>query len=441
MRILLINHRYFVASGAERYLFNVERELNAAGHKTAPFSIAYDCNEPSEWSEFFTSPVAGADEMYHDDYSGRLSALPKSLERLFYSREVENDLLRMIDAFRPDIAYVLLFRRKLSVSVLSALKKRNIPTVARISDYAFLCEENHFLRDGRTCTKCLGGNLLPGVFHACVRESVLVSAVNAIATRWHRAGGYFDLIDKFVATNSFVVEMMVKGGFARERLACIPTFVDDQTFRPVAKPERNYIVISGRIDSSKGLETAIDAISLLNDLRSPGLLPLRIFGAPQNRAYLHALERRIEQRGVAHLVSFEGHLPAQELAPIIANAAALVIPSLWFENLPNSYLEAMSSGAPVILSNLGSLTSNVRDGRDGLLFAAGDPEALAKAITRVVTDSRLAAKLREIALDKIAAEYGAARHIDRLTSLFAKTIQSSCAPEMRSGTGRRVRTL
>jgi glycosyltransferase involved in cell wall biosynthesis len=427
VRILLINHRYFVASGAERYLFNVERELNKSGDVTAPFSIQYDANLTTEWAPYFTSPIGRSDEVYHDQHARRIATAPKSLARLFYSREVERDLLRMIDRFRPDVAYVLLFRRKLSVAVLAALKQRGVPIIARISDYSFLCEEHHFLRNGTTCTKCLGGKLLPSVLHGCVRGSVATSAVNAMATHWQRKRGYFDMIDRFVATNEFVLEMMVKGGFARERLTCIPTFVDEHTFRPVQKPSADYLLFAGRIDPSKGIETAIDAIAALSQKSGQRVPPLRIYGSPQDPSYEAVLRRRVEDRGVANLVTFHGHVGEAELVEVIANAAATVIPSVWFENLPNSYLESMSCGTPVIVSDVASLQAELTDGADALLFPPGNVQALADTITRLLNDPALASRLRRGGQDLVKRVYGARHHVTKLRRLFGELAPSASA--------------
>jgi glycosyltransferase involved in cell wall biosynthesis len=433
VRILLVNHRYFVASGAERYLFNVERELKKAGHVTAPFSISYDANEPSEWSSYFTSPIGRSDEIYYDQHARRIGSTAKSLGRLFYSKEVEGDLLRMIDDFKPDVAYVLLFRRKLSVSILAALKERSIPIVVRISDYSFLCEEHHFLRDGQACTKCLDGRLTPSVRHRCVRGSLAVSAVNALATYWQRKRGFFDLIDRFVATNPFVLEMMVKGGFPRERLTCITTFVDEDRFQPAATPSADYLLFAGRLDHSKGLETAIDAMALLSRRGGRKILPLRIYGSPQDASYEATLRRRVESRQVGDFVTFHGHVPEAELAGVFANAAAALVPSVWFENLPNSYLEAMSCGTPVIVSEVASLQAELSGGIDALPFPPGDVEGLAAAIARLMNDRELATQLRRGGRELVKRVYGARDHVSKLEALFGELAPSAAARAIPGG--------
>lgn len=432
MRLLLINHRYFVASGAERYLFNIDRVLQRAGHETAVFSIDYENNEPSPWSSYFTSPIGGRNEVYFDEHRRHPTTYAKTLARLFYSPEVERDLARLIETFRPDAAYLMLFQRKLSPSVLVALRKAGVPIVVRVSDYGFLCAEHHFLRDGKMCTQCLGGRLLPGVVHGCVHNSRLISAVDATATWFHRMRGYFDLVDRFVTTNPFLTEMMIKGGFAPQRLTCIPTFADDEVFAPRRDGSADYLLYAGRLDPSKGLETLIDAMALLKRrMNSPP--PLRILGGPQYEEYKRSLIRKVEAAGLTDSISFEKPVPPAMVANILSHAIASIIPSLWFENLPNSYLEGICAGVPVIASDLGSLAAAIEDGKDGLLFRAGDAAALADSIERLLSDPELDARLRRAGPLKAQAEYSAARHLQLLTGLFDEVIASRSRSLPQSG--------
>lgn len=423
LRLLLINHRYFVASGAERYLFNIERVLQRAGHETAVFSIDYEENRPTPWSDYFTSPIGRRDEVYFDEHRRHPETYGKALARLFYSREAERDLARLIEAFRPDAAYLMLFLRKLSPSILVALRRAGVPIVVRVSDYGFLCAEHHFLREGKMCTQCLGGRLLPGVLHGCVHDSRLVSALDATATWYHRKRGYFDLVDRFVTTNPFLTEMMVKGGFAPERLACIPTFADEEVFTPrLQHGPGEHLLYAGRLDPSKGLETLIDAMAILKRRRGTPP-PLRILGGPQYEGYQKELVRRAHNAGLDEYISFEKPVAAEAVADLLSRAIASVIPSLWFENLPNFYLESISEGVPVIASDLGSLSATIADGEDGLLFRPGDPAALAGCIEKLLSNPQLDARLRRAGPLKARAEYSAQRHLQLLTDLFDELIR------------------
>ena len=68
------------------------------------------------------------------------------------------------------------------------------------------------------------------------------------------------------------------------------------------------------------------------------------------------------------------------LDTIIAGSRYTIIPSIWYDNLPNTALESFFHSKPVIASNIGSLPELVVDGFNGYLFEPGDPEDLKKKI-------------------------------------------------------------
>jgi len=64
----------------------------------------------------------------------------------------------------------------------------------------------------------------------------------------------------------------------------------------------------------------------------------------------------------------------------MASSRALIFPSIWYEGLPFTIVEAFATGTPVIASELGSMTELISDGYNGYLFPAGDVLALRQKI-------------------------------------------------------------
>jgi len=83
-----------------------------------------------------------------------------------------------------------------------------------------------------------------------------------------------------------------------------------------------------------------------------------------------------------------GVVSNHRLLPVIYSAADLfVIPSLQ-DNLPNTVIEAMACGTPVVGFNVGGIPDMVREGVTGHLVLPGDVVALGEAITGVLRDSK-----------------------------------------------------
>lgn len=427
MRILIANYRYFVSSGPERYLFNVKSRLEAMGHQVMPFSIRYSMNVPSEYERYFVSPLAGPDQVFFDQHGGGLRTKLKTLDRLFYSREVEQAVLRMVDETKPDIAYVLYYLRKLSPSLLVGLKKRGVPIVTRISDYGMFCGEHHMLRNGRPCTLCLDDGLHNEVRHACIKGSRAISALDVAATSFHRARGYFDLIDTFVTTNEFMSEMMIRGGISPDRIVCIPTFTDMARFHPGTPADPAYMLYVGRLDEPKGVHLLIEAMATLAARHGDALPELRIAGAGHTQAYVDGLHARVREAGLEGRIRFLGGVAADAVPTLFREAQFSLMPALWYENLPNSVVESLASGCPVIASDIGSLSRTVTDGVDGLLHPPGDVAALAAAMERLITDRALRDRLAAGARTTAETKHSPDRHMARLVELFGHLAPSATA--------------
>jgi glycosyltransferase involved in cell wall biosynthesis len=390
-----------------------------------PFAMRHRDNAPSPYEGYFVSPIDTHDRLYFSEYRDSPKALGASFARLFYSKEVERAVERMARETQPDIAYVLLYLRKLSPSLLVGLKRAGVPIVVRLSDYGMFCAQTYCLRDGKPCTACQGGALMPSVVHGCVEGSRAVSAVHALAMSWQRARGYFDLVDQFVVTNDFMLETMQRAGFPSDRLTCIATFVDTDRFTPAPQAPDDYILFCGRLHQVKGAHVLIDALRLL---KAQGRhVRLRIAGMGQDPRYVETLRRQVEAADLSEQVEFEGQIDPASLPSLYQRAVCSVVPALWFENLPNALLESLACGTPVIASDVGSLACTLTDGADSLLFPVGDASALAAQIARLMDDPSLRAHLAQGARRTAVELHAPDRHVTRLLDLFGRLACSEFA--------------
>ena len=103
------------------------------------------------------------------------------------------------------------------------------------------------------------------------------------------------------------------------------------------------------------------------------------------------LKTQVEERGLANAVHMLGH--RTDVAELLLPAAdAFVLPSI-FEGMPFAALEAMAAGLPSVLSDIGPHREIATDGLEGLFVPVGDPEAVAQAIDRLLTDPASAAAI------------------------------------------------
>jgi glycosyltransferase involved in cell wall biosynthesis len=135
------------------------------------------------------------------------------------------------------------------------------------------------------------------------------------------------------------------------------------------------------------MPTAIRALALLRQ-RVPGAR-LTIAGSGPERSSLEALVREL---GLGSVVAFPGRLESEAMARLYRGADLMLNPSL-VDNMPNSLLEALASGIPVVSTDIGGIRFLVDDGNTALLVPPGEPRAMAAAAERVLSEPGLAARL------------------------------------------------
>jgi glycosyltransferase involved in cell wall biosynthesis len=413
MKILIVNSRYGYVGGPERYLFNVKELLEQQGHKVIPFSIKYPINEPSEFEDYFASPLSNDESVYFKEQHQSIPSILKTLERNFYSNEVEKKLTQLIDATKPDYAIVLLYLRKLSPSVLVALHKRNIPFAVRLSDFGMICASHNLFRKNTICEICLNGSILNSVRYKCVHNSYLASIVNYTATRFHYLRGYFDLIPQFLCPSQFLIEKMVAAGWRRELFYHLPTLVKIPNQKNVKK-NKGQILFSGRIEHIKGVHHLLEAFMILK--KQFKLSATLLLAGNDNPDYLQKLKAFISQNELTD-IHFKGNLDKDKLQELYESSVVSVVPSLVYDNMPNSALESMAAGTPVFAPNQGSFTEFIINEVTGLLYEPGNHIDLAEKLKIILLDSEKQSFFGKNALTFINENHSPQIHYSRLMNI------------------------
>jgi glycosyltransferase involved in cell wall biosynthesis len=99
-----------------------------------------------------------------------------------------------------------------------------------------------------------------------------------------------------------------------------------------------------------------------------------------------ALAERLE---IDSAVVFTGRVENEQIAGLYRSADVMVNPSL-ADNMPNSVLEALASGVPVVSTHVGGVPYLVQHEKTALLVPPGDVDAMANAVIRVLEDPELA---------------------------------------------------
>ena len=120
-----------------------------------------------------------------------------------------------------------------------------------------------------------------------------------------------------------------------------------------------------------------------------------------------------------HNVEFLGFKNGIELEEIIKGARFTLIPSIWYDNLPNTALESFQYSKPVIASNIWSLPELVIDGMNGYLFESGNDGALVKTIQKLDDDATVV-KMGAESRNRLETRFAPQTHYDSLMKVFNK---------------------
>lgn len=362
MRVLLINKFHYKKGGAERAYFDTARILAENGHEVAFFSMEHPNNEGSTCESFFANSVD-----YLDDQQSFFSKAKAGL-RIIWNFEASQKLEALIQAFKPEIAHLHNTYHQLSPSILWMLKKHRVPIVMTLHDYKAVSPNYSLFARGRIWFSTSGWRCL---VDRVVKDSLVKSAVCAVETWLHRLIRSYARVDRFIAPSHFLIKTYKTLGFPYP-VQYVPQPLDPFPSLPTEFGGGEYFFFVGRLSVEKGVQTLLEAFTQLPDEK------LVIVGTGPEETVLKEYQ---EAKGLSNIV-FLGFQTGEPLDDIFRGAKALILPSVWYENMPYVMLEAFSFGKPVIGSNLGGIPERVQDGSNGFLFEAGNAESLRSAIKR-----------------------------------------------------------
>jgi glycosyltransferase involved in cell wall biosynthesis len=294
-----------------------------------------------------------------------------------------------------------------------ALGAAGVPVVQTLHNYRLLCPQGMLLRSGRPCVDCVGRAPLPGVLHACYRESRAASAAVAVMLTVHRGiGTWTRRVDAFIALSRFARDRFVEGGLPADRLHVKPNFLDPDP--GVGSGRGGFLLYVGRLSPEKGIPTLLAAWRIVSAERSAAAPRLVLVGdGPLASDVRNAAESLpgLEWRGAQ---------PLGEVLALMGDARVLVFPSLCFENSPRVILEAFARGLPVLASRRGSTGELVQEGVTGRLFEPGEPADLARALAWATAPGTELTALARGARAAFQASHTADRNAERLFEIYAE---------------------
>jgi glycosyltransferase involved in cell wall biosynthesis len=176
------------------------------------------------------------------------------------------------------------------------------------------------------------------------------------------------------------------------------------------------ILFMGVLGPRKGVYDLLDAIRILNLDKSK--TRVRLCGNGE----IEKVRNRVVDLGLEEIVEVPGWIDGEERRRSLKEAYLYVLPS-YFEGLPMSILEALSTGTPVITTPVGGIPELITDGYNGFLVPTKSPQQLAVRIEQILNDKNLWKTMSDNALITIREKF-TMEHAERKLRILYDSLAS-----------------
>ncbi len=454
MKILLTVHQFFpdYYAGTEVLSLSVARNLLQRGHEVSVYTGHPAKEILSDDARFDTYEIEGV-RVYRFHHG----LVPMGGQRVLSEMEYDNRLsagyfLKLLDEIAPDVVHFFHFSR-LSAALIDVARHKQIPAYYTPTDFWAVCPTYQLLLDdGRVCSgpSCYAGNCIKHVAarthlknHAGLIRYIPTPVVDGVAYlarspipgRWpfreeiaalsRRKSlniARINALNAIVSPTRLMTRTLIRHGVDASLIRQSAYGIDMNGFATAAPRRydgRRSLMIAyiGTLARHKGCHLLIDAFRRLHAEQIESINPMRlkIYGNLSDFPdYVRTLRGMSARCGD---IEFMGTFPNAEIARVLSEADALVVPSLWYENTPLVVYSALAAKCPVIASDFPGMSEVVENGVNGLTFTPGDADALAQCLKRLRNETTLLTRLSANCQPPRSVE----SYVDELLALYAES--------------------
>jgi glycosyltransferase involved in cell wall biosynthesis len=279
-----------------------------------------------------------------------------------------NRIRKAAVAFRPDLIHVHNWHYAVGPIGVRTAHKMKIPVVLTVQNFRLLCPSATLLYKDELFLDSIHASFpWKAIGKKLYRNSWLQTFWLSFIIWVHKKAGTWKMVNKYILQTELAREIFISSslGTDEDQFIVKPNFIKDPGEFPIERED--FFLYIGRISSEKGIGVLVEAFhDKPCELIVGGDGPLKeevIFAAEKNSR-----------------IHYAGLLDKQKVMDLMRRCSALVFPSIWYEGMPLTLIEAFATGTPVIASNLGAMSSMILDGYNGFHFTAGSAAGLSDRI-------------------------------------------------------------
>ncbi len=280
---------------------------------------------------------------------------------------VSTQISKRVRQFRPDVVHIHNMHYALGPWIIRTLHQLGAPIVLTLHNYRLLCPSATLFFRGKLFKNSIHEDFPWTAVKNRVLEGSFVKTLITGFTYWfHRKIGTWNMVESFIVLSDFAKHMFTTSTFPvpATRFVVKSNAVD---VMPVSEKREDQFVYIGRLSEEKGILPLLEAFA---DLQAN----IDVFGlGPQQ----NQVETLAQQHPNIHYKGFQNK---EILSRALASANALLVPSVCYEGMPMTIIEAYGYGTPVLASNIGILSEMVVPLFTGLHFDPYSPGSIKETV-------------------------------------------------------------
>ena len=405
MKIAIATPVYYpMINGVAMFSYNLARGLAARGNEVVVITPSHNCKKHVEDEEGVRVQYLKSFDV--KVYPDQIHDVPK--KKLVYKHGLKaaafpnRQIKKILDDFKPDVVHVQ-GSDPVGVVTVKYAKKHQIPVVATEHNQPeVLTESLH----------------MPGVMR---------KPVNSMLSNYFRKRQLKS--DYATMPTQLAIDKLTAGKDIDVPIEAVSNGVDLTAFKPGKAKKDIYniynvpegvptILYIGRVDPEKKVDTVLRAFARFLDKHKLDKLSKTLFVVVGDGVALSDLKTEAKKLGISDSVRFLGRVTAPDLYEVYKMGDVFVTASQ-IETQGIVLIEAAATGLPLIAVDGGAVAEVCRNNMNGILLNPDDKEGMSEAISKILSDDKLRAKMSEASL-KIAKEHSLDHTIDKFLEIYSK---------------------
>lgn len=403
MNILIINDFSFIDGGASKVAIQSAIALKEKGHNVILFTAVQAIDAKLIDSNI---NVISTNQL---DILKNSNRLESAIQGLWNSKAKKalGEILKSLNQ-KDTIIHVHLWEKALSSSIIREAIDRRFKIVITLHNYVISCPNGGFYnyRQNFICDftplskKCLFCNCDARHYYHKIWRVLRLYIQNNIGLLPSRVKNYIYISEM---SKNILINYLPKDA----NLYYVKNPIDIEKEEPVDVKNNDNFIYIGRLSREKGCLLFAKAAKELN----------------LNAVFVGDGELKDEIKSIYPKARVTGWVGKNELKEELKNARVLVFPSLWYETLGLTALEAQAKGVPVIVSDTCTAREVIKDRKTGLWFKRGDTEDLKEKVKIMMNNDLIEAYGKNAYESYWKNDFSLESHINDLEKVYKDILE------------------